>query len=213
MMGYTLEEFIGESTRFLFPNQEEYDRIHKMRFNPSAQEESGSVETQWQRKDGAIVDVFVSWALIDPSDRSKGWMCTVLDITNRKRAEKERNFNNIILSTQLETSLDGILIVDENGKILNYNKKFMEIMGISNDFIASRIDEPVLQYVTGQVANPEGFLSRVRYLYDHKEEKSSEEILLRDGRILERFSAPMLGETGKYYGRVWYFRDITMRKK
>ena len=213
MMGYSVEEFIGETTRFLFPSQEEYDRIHRMRFNPSAQEESGSVETQWKKKDGMIIDVLLSWALIDPSDRSRGWMCTVLDITGRKRAEEEKTFNNIILSTQLEMSPDGILIVDENGKILNYNQEFVKIVGIPDDLLASRIDEPVLQLVTGKVADPEAFLSRVRYLYDHKEEKSYEEIPLKDGRILERFSAPLLGEKGNYYGRVWYFRDITMRKK
>jgi signal transduction histidine kinase len=63
-----------------------------------------------------------------------------------------------------------------------------------------------------QVADGEAFLSRVRYLYDHKEEKSFEEILLRDGRILERFSAPVMGEGGRYFGRVWYFRDITGRR-
>jgi len=135
------------------------------------------------------------------------------DITERKRVEEEITFKNVILSTQQETTLDGILIVDESGKILHYNQKFVGIWGIPDDLLASRSDDPVLQYVVGQLADPEAFLTRVRYLYDHKEEKSFEELFLKDGRVLERFSAPMLGETGKYYGRVWYFRDITERKQ
>jgi PAS domain S-box-containing protein len=135
------------------------------------------------------------------------------NVTQRRRVEEEIMFKNLILSTQQETSADGILIVDGNGKILNFNRKFTEIWGIPDDLITSRIDEPVLHYVAGQVADPESFLSRVRYLYDHNGEKSFEELLLKDGRTLERFSAPMIADTGRYYGRVWYFRDITKRNR
>jgi PAS domain S-box-containing protein len=140
-------------------------------------------------------------------------MGVLQDISERKRAEEEIIFKNLVLSTQQETSLNGILIVDEQGKIINFNQKFIEIWEIPPDFIASRSDEPVLQYVVEQVVDPEAFLSRVRYLYDHKDEKSFEEITLKDGRILDRFSAPIIGENGIYYGRVWYFRDISERKR
>ena len=145
---------------------------------------------------------------------AKGRFATIFeDITERKRAEEEAIFKNLILSTQQETSLDGILIVDEQGKILNFNQKFIGIWGIPPDFIESRADEIVLKFAVEQVVDPEAFLSRVRYLYDHKDEKSFEEITLKDGRILERFSAPMIGEKRIYCGRVWYFRDISERKR
>jgi diguanylate cyclase (GGDEF)-like protein/PAS domain S-box-containing protein len=71
----------------------------------------------------------------------------------------------------------------------------------------------VLQFVVNQVANPEAFLARVKYLYEHKSEKSHEEIAIKDGRIIDRYSAPMVGTDGKYYGRVWYFRDVTAKKR
>jgi len=137
----------------------------------------------------------------------------IQDITERKRGEDEIAFKNIILSTQQETTLDAILIVDENGKILNYNQNFIRIWGIPDNLIATREDAPVLHYVNEQLVDPDAFLSRVRYLYDHKEEKSFEELPLKDGRVLERFSAPMLGEGERYFGRVWYFRDISARKQ
>ena len=137
----------------------------------------------------------------------------IQDITGRKRGEDEIAFKNIILSTQQETTLDAILIVDENGKILNYNQNFIRIWGVPDSLIAAREDAPVLHYVNEQLADPDAFLSRVRYLYDHKEEKSFEELPLKDGRVLERFSSPMLGEGGKYFGRIWYFRDISERKQ
>ena len=140
------------------------------------------------------------------------------EIAERIRVEDELTFKNLILSTQEEASLDGILVVDDNGHILNYNRKFIEIWRIPDSLITSGTseplhDEPLLRYATGQLADPDAFFTRVRYLYDHKEEKSYEELLLKDGRVFERFSSPMLGERGKYYGRVWYFRDITARKQ
>ncbi|MEN6444089.1 MAG: PAS domain S-box protein [Methanoregula sp.] len=135
------------------------------------------------------------------------------EISERKRVEEEMRFKNVILSTQQETALDGILIVDENGNILSYNQKFIEMWGVPDTLLVSHIDEPLLQHVGEQLVDPDAFLLRVRHLYDHKDEKSFEEIFAKDGRVLERFSAPMLGESGKYYGRVWYFRDITGRKQ
>lgn len=137
---------------------------------------------------------------------------SIRDITERRQRDDEIAFKNIILSTQQETSLDGILIVDEHAGILNFNRQFARIWGIPYSLLSSRQDELLLQYITDKLAEPEVFLARVRYLYEHKAEKSFEEIALKDGRVLERFSAPMLGENGKYYGRVWYFRDITERK-
>jgi PAS domain S-box-containing protein len=137
----------------------------------------------------------------------------IQDITERRRVDEEITFKNILLLTQQETSSDGILVVDETGKILNYNRKFTELWNVPEGLIAAGIDEPVLQHVERQLADPEAFLARVLYLYEHKDEKSFDELLLKDGRVLDRFSAPILGEKRKYYGRVWYFRDITGRKQ
>ncbi|MDO9033707.1 MAG: PAS domain S-box protein [Methanoregula sp.] len=171
-------------------------------------------EVTLKKRDGKPVPVSTSsHRYYDHSGNFLGVEGIFRDVTERKRSEEERTFKNVILSTQQETSPDAILIVDENGNILNYNQKFIGIWGIPELLIVSRTDEPVLQYVVAQLADPEAFLNRVRHLYDHKEEKSFEELLLKDGRILERYSAPMRGEKGKYYGRVWYFRDITGRKR
>ncbi len=137
----------------------------------------------------------------------------VLDIPNNlNQVVQELELRNIILSTQQETSIDGILVVDEVATIISYNQRFIELFHIPTDMVSAKNDMPVLQLVTSQIADPEVFLERVNYLYEHREEKSQEEILLKDGRVLDRYSSPMFGSNGKYYGRVWYFRDITERK-
>ena len=135
------------------------------------------------------------------------------DITERKRIEKELEFRNILLDTQSETSIDGILVVDENGKMISFNLRFIDMWGIPEDIARSGSDERAIKSVLGKLRDPDEFLSRVRYLYENKEVKSRDEIGLRDGRTFDRYSAPMFGADGRYYGRVWYFRDITERKR
>ncbi|MGC2456365.1 MAG: EAL domain-containing protein [Gallionellaceae bacterium] len=133
--------------------------------------------------------------------------------TARKQAEEELEFRNMILQTQQETSLDAILVVDENEQIISYNQQFVELWRLSPQLVSARWDAPVLQSVVAQTENPEAFVARVQYLYEHREDKSREEVQLLDGRIIDRYSAPVTGAHGKYYGRVWYFRDITERRQ
>ncbi len=63
------------------------------------------------------------------------------------------------------------------------------------------------------VNNPDPFAGKVAYLYSHSDEVSREEMELKDGTILDRYSSPVLGKDGVHYGRIWAFRDITERKK
>ncbi|MGB9093483.1 MAG: PAS domain S-box protein [Gallionella sp.] len=130
----------------------------------------------------------------------------------RKQAVQEIEFKNIILQTQQETTLDAILTVDENGRIISHNQQFVDMWSAAADLVDKGDDAPLLQSVVDECLDPQGFLDRVNYLYQHHGEKSHEEIFLKDGRILDRYSAPLTGADGHYYGRIWYFRDITRRK-
>jgi two-component system, cell cycle sensor histidine kinase and response regulator CckA len=138
---------------------------------------------------------------------------TIQDITERKHTEEELEFKNVILSTQQETSIDGILIVDGNDTIISYNRRFVDLWEIPPELVEAGDDAQVLQLSANKDIDPASFVARVKYLYEHKEEKCQEELFLKDGRVIDRYSAPMRGDNGKYFGRVWYFRDITDRKR
>jgi two-component system, cell cycle sensor histidine kinase and response regulator CckA len=90
MLGYAEEELKGQSARMIYPSQEEYERVGSIKYGKIAERGTGSMETRWQRKDGAIIDVLLSSTPIDPADLSKGVTFTALDITERVRSEKER---------------------------------------------------------------------------------------------------------------------------
>ena len=131
---------------------------------------------------------------------------------DRKWAEEELAFKNIILTAQQECTIDGILMVGENNDIISFNTRFVEMWGIPGELTQAG-DAPLLRFVATKSEHQEEFLARVGHLYRHREEKSREEIPLKDGRIFDRHSEPMTGPEGKYYGRVWYFRDITAAKQ
>ncbi len=165
-----------------------------------------------QTRDGRKINVeFVS--NVYPVDGQKVIQCNIRDITARRRAEDELRFTNLILATQQEASIDGILVVDVNRKMVSSNRHFAEMWNIPSEVMESRSDERALQSVLDKLADPEEFISKVKYLYANPDEKSQDEIALKDGRTLDRYSAPMVGQEGQYVGRVWHFRDITPRKR
>jgi two-component system sensor histidine kinase/response regulator len=175
---------------------------------------SGTFEKRYIHKQGNIVHGLVSSSLVRDSEGTPLYFISqVQDITERKQVEENLKFRNIVLSTQQETSLDGILIVDEQGKIISFNQRFVDMWDIPPEVIAPHSEKSALQSVLDKIDDPESFLSRIEYLNTHRGEKSLDEIALKDGRILDRYSAPMLGPDEKYYGRVWYFRDITDRRQ
>ncbi len=136
----------------------------------------------------------------------------IRDITERRRVEADIEYRNTLLSTLTESSIDGSLVVDENGSILLFNQRLVDMWGIPSEVIATRSDELALKSVLDKLAEPQNFLDKVAHLYAHREETSQDEIELKDGRTFERYSAPMFGPGARYHGRVWSFHDITERK-
>jgi len=117
-----------------------------------------------------------------------------------------------LLSSILNSTADGLLVIDKAGKILAWNDMFVSMWGLPLGIMESRRDDEAIAAVLDQVADADAFLARVRELYAHPEEESFETITLKDGRIFERFSRP-LGPRLDILGRVWSFRDATVRRK
>ena len=135
------------------------------------------------------------------------------DVTERLQAEEELRFQKSLLESTSEAAIDGILVVSSEGKMVSFNRRFLQMWEVSPEIAESRSDDAALESVLNKLKDPEEFLSRVRYLYAHPSEESHEEILLKDGRTFDRYSAPVRSHEGTIYGRVWYFRDVTGRKR
>jgi PAS domain S-box-containing protein len=156
--------------------------------------------------------------LRDENGRICGGVIASRDITERKRAERELLFRKSLLESQIEASNDGVLVVDNSGKILLYNTFFALMWGIPADVLAIGSDAAAIGAVLDQLHKPEEFVERIAWLYRHPKEQSSDELHLKDGRTYERFSAPIRSPGGGanqavYFGRVWHFHDITNLKR
>jgi len=135
----------------------------------------------------------------------------VANVIERKRAEEELAKSNSLIAATLESTADGILVVDKNGKIANYNKKFTELWRIPESVLSKGEDEVLLTFVMEQLSDPDGFMNKVIELYNNYEETSTDYIEFKDGRTFERYSQSQIFN-GDCVGRVWSFRDITIQK-
>ena len=130
----------------------------------------------------------------------------------RKEAEDRSEKAVSILRATLESTADGIMVVNRHGRVVSFNQRFQELCRIPESLMSAKDDNRILGHIVDQVKDPETFLRKVGDLYDQPEAEDHDIIEFRDGRIFERYSLPQ--RIGKQYvGRVWSFRDITANKR
>ena len=127
----------------------------------------------------------------------------------KKSAELAHSLSTI--SATLESTTDGILVTDEKGRLITWNKKFADMWSIPADVLESG-DHAGLQDVTSsQFKKPAAFRERISAIYASSLPETFDVLETADGRYYERYSKIQRVD-GKNVGRVWSFRDITERK-
>jgi PAS domain S-box-containing protein/putative nucleotidyltransferase with HDIG domain len=165
------------------------------------------------RRDGETRHILVrSRVFKDATGRTVRCYGANQDITERKRAEEALSKKAAFLEALVNTSFDGILVVDGGGKKIFQNQKTAELWGIPQH-VLGRGNLAQVQHATNAAKDPEQFAERVMQIYAHPDEPSLDEVELTNGTTLERYSSAVLGQDGEYYGRIWGFHDITKRKQ
>ena len=209
-LGYSERELIGQPFDFLLSPNNPVELVQKMYAKTFAGGWTG--ECLQRRKNGSDMPILLSTGILkDREGQFAGVFGIARDITERKQTEQEILLKNTLLEAQAETTVDGILAVNENNTIILSNRQFAKLWGVPPEIIRTGDDNRLLQHVIGQIHNPGQFAAKVDYLYQHRDEKSKDEIRLKDGRVLDRYSSPLIDATGKHCGRIWYFTDITER--
>jgi len=132
---------------------------------------------------------------------------TIQDVSERKSMEEALRASESQLQCILGATADGILAVDNEGKVIQTNRRFAELWQIPQSVLDRKDDAALLNFVLDQLSDAPAFLARVRALYQSDVE-CTDMIHFNDGRVFERFTGPLVLDT-KVVGRVWSFRDIT----
>jgi PAS domain S-box-containing protein len=155
------------------------------------------------------------WSLMEQNFAASiaDFIALALETKQRQQTQAILRRSNALLKAQQEAAPDGILVVDEHQRIVSFNQRFCELWQVPRQLISQNSDRQLLNYVVSQLANPEEFLEKVTYLYQHPTEISRDEIVFRDKRVFDRYSSPIQSSAGEHYGRIWYFSNITERKQ
>ncbi len=212
MTGYKRNEIIGKCSSMLYPSKEEFEAAGAIKYDQIAKKGIGSVETRLKCKDGRILNIISTSAPLDQNDLSKGVTFSILDITERKKTEDELKSSYSVLNASLESTADGILIVDGKGKIIKWNNKFADMWDIPAKTLSKHNDNEAINHILKSLKDPKEFLSKVQELYANPEKSSLDKIEFKNGQIFERYSQPQILEN-TIVGRVWSFRDVTIMSK
>ena len=148
------------------------------------------------------------------SDIDRNMLERSLDLSSQEllTANVELKKTLSLLNATIESTRDGILVVDLTGGIISFNTKFVDMWHIPSYIINSRDDSAALNCVLDQLSEPEIFIKKVQELYEQPDAESYDLLQFKDGRIFERYSRPQRIEE-KCVGRVWSFHDITIQKR
>ncbi len=214
--GYQADEFLADPKRWaqLVESEDRPAVLSEIQSICDGKTDSAHNEFRLKRPDGSVrwVDGHGT-ALRDGVGRIVAIEGMLTDITDRKNAERELSFSKLLLTTAIENSPDAIIIVDACNRIIMFNRHFVELWDLPPELVRAGADQPVLKTVAARMKNEGEFLARVRYLYEHPHVQSHEELETADGRVVDRHSGALFDAQRNYLGRVWFFRDITEKKR
>ena len=196
LTGYSAAEVIGSNPRILKSGVHDAAFYAKL-WDTVLRGETWQGELVNRRKDGTL---YTEEMTVNPVPHAHGgighFVAIKQDITARKGAAEELLFKTALLEAESETTIDGVLVVDGAGHVIQVNKRFAEMWRLPDDLVNSGNDKKILQFVLAQLKDPSAFLERVNYLYAHENERTRDEVEFADGRIFDRYSSPLQSAQG-----------------
>ena len=215
LLGYTKLEVHSPRSQ-LWVSQihaEDFGRVHQAYSDLFEKGTLYEQEYRVRRKDGTWIWVYDRAAV--PHDENGELYADgfLSDITGRKQAEAALQSQTAFLEAQANSTIDGILVVDRAGQRRLSNERLAKLFEIPAELLSEKDDRRMLRHVVTLIREPDSFMEKVNYLYRHPNETSRDEIELKNGTILDRYSSPVVDKNGIHYGRIWTFHDITERKR
>ena len=212
MIGCAPAEIAGHALLDFVPDSERPIVIRSLNSQLFETGQSVQIASSVRARDGSVVEVLVNASRSTFEGRAAS-IAVVVDVSAKNTAERALVSAAAILAAVHESSPDGILVVDPAARILSVNRRFGEILNIPTEVLAAGDESPSLAMALNLVDDPKAFQRRVRYLCEHPEESGHDEVALKDGRVIDRLTSPLKGPDGESLGRIWFFRDISERRR
>ena len=211
LLGYEASELIGRNPRDLIHPDDLEDLA--VRFREIAQSGLATEATfRFRHADGHWVPIEANGqALIDPAGKPMGAVIVSRDVTLRRNAEQAMQESEATLKATLESTADGILVVDNEWRLVYANELYLKSWGLPEDLVETRDIRKILSFAAEQVDEPGTFTTQAQRLLPTSE-TSLDTIALKDGRIFEQYTVPLM-VAGDVAGRVVSIRDITERTR
>jgi PAS domain S-box-containing protein len=227
LFGYAAAEAVGQSLEILIPESlRARHRAGLARYaatgHGAAMDAGTALELPALRKDGTALTVELTLSAIEAGARSpfrgRFVLALIRDVTARRRAQRAALTRQAaLLEAQYEASPDAILVVSPAGEVVSCNRRFRDLWPLPPPLPgaapAAPGDRAAVEAMLATLADPEPFRARIAALGACPDEASHDELRLLDGRTFDCHSTPVTAPSGAHYGRVWYLRDITDRKR
>ena len=211
--GYTREEILQINVEDLTHPEDVERSLDFLRRIRAGELPEYRIEKRYIRKDGGVIWVNLTVSIVRSATQEPLYLVAfVEDITERRDAQTEAGRTLSLLRATLESTADGILVVDLEGKILSFNQKLADMWGIPAEIFRAGDDQVAINAALEKLTYPDEFVAKVLELYRHPEEASYDVLELKDGRTFERYSQPQRINDVPV-GRVWSFRDVTARRQ
>ena len=174
--------------------------------------DTADVQTVLARADGTLTPVLRRVTRINPgalADSRHGvYLVVMRDRSPELRAQAELEERLSELRATLDSTTDGIVVLDLNGRIVNFNPRFAALWELPEPLLTERDDAAVAAWMLRRVADPVTYSKRLQGLSESPSLEGSDVLTLRSGKVFERRTLPQRNR-GQTIGRVYAFRDIT----
>ena len=208
VFGYSPDEVINQKTEILYSDRRSDPEKGTEIFETLKKEGFHIGLAMGKKKNGETIPLEIITGRLSPGD---GAVLVLRDITERKRAEGALRESEGLFRATLDSTGDGILVMNDKEQVTHANTRFMQMWQISEKLIETKEDKKLVDALTDQLKEPGPFLSKVQMLY-RTSQVDHDTLFLKDGRVFKWYSRPLI-RSEKVTGRVLSFRDITDGKK